>query len=373
MKIGIDARMYSSHFTGIGRYSFELIRNIVKLDHQNEYVIFLNPQQYKTFEISSPNVQKVLTDAPYYSLQEQTSFNNLLVHHNLDVVHFTHFNAPLLYHKPFVVTIHDLILSFYKGKKRTSFIERAAYNMVIKNVIKKARHIIAVSEHTKDDIRRLFFVPQEKISVIYEGVAEEFTIPPSPSVISSVQKKFRLDKPFVLYTGVWRDHKNIKGLIEAFALLIKAQKKDIYLVITGKEDPYYPEVKELPKQLGIEQQVRLTGFVTEEELIALYHLALLFVFPSFYEGFGLPLLESMASKTPIVASHTSSIPEIGGDACLYFDPHSPQDIAQKIGFLLQDEAKRQELIAKGSERIKQFSWGKMAEQTLHVYQNFSKL
>lgn len=369
MRIGIDARMYSSQYTGIGRYTYELIQEISRMDTKNEYIIFLNPTQHKEFISPSSRVKKVSVAAPHYSLAEQTTFADILFKHNIDLMHFTHFNAPYFYRKSFVVTIHDLTLSFYKGNKRTSFIQRAAYNIVIKNVISRAQHIIAVSEHTKEDIRRLFFIPKEKITVIYEGIGNEFRKIDNLQRLDQTKKMYGLDKPFLLYTGVWRNHKNITSLIEAFSILLKQQNRNILLVITGKEDPFYPEVKELPKKLGIEQSVRLVGFVPEEQLIDLYNLATVFVFPSLYEGFGLPILESMACGTPVAASNASSIPEIGGDACLYFNPHDVSDIANKIATILDNTDIRTTLIEKGNLCVKPFSWQKMAQSTLSVYQS----
>ena len=367
MKIGIDARMYSSSFTGIGRYTHELIKHLVRIDKDNTYVIFLNEKEFEHFSIEAANITKVQVDAPHYSVKEQTVFLKEILKHKIDLMHFTHFNAPLLYNKPFVVTIHDLTPSFYKGKKRVNPLERMGYNIVVKNSIKKSKHIIAVSENTKKDIQKLFQIPAEKISVIYEAVGEEFKQVQDQESLKQTKQKYSLSRPFLLYTGVWRDHKNVTGLIKAFGELRK-QDQDIDLVITGKEDPYYPEVKELPKQLGVEKFVRLVGFVSEQELIDLYNLATLFVFPSLYEGFGLPVLESMACGTPVVASNVSSIPEVCGEACMLFNPEDTNDMANKIQQVLQDKELQEKMIEQGFTNLKKFSWGKMVQETLQVYQ-----
>ncbi len=368
MRIGIDARMYSSSFTGIGRYTFELLRHLLKIDQKNQYVVFLNKKEYDTTHFAEMNIKKVLVKAPHYSLEEQTQFADKIIGQNLDLMHFTHFNAPLLYRKPFVVTIHDLTLSFYKGKKMTSLVQRTAYNLVIKNVIKNSRQIIAVSENTQNDIRRLFLVPKEKIRVIYEGIGSEFKKITDRPRLEATGKKYDLNKPFLLYTGVWRDHKNVTGLIQAFAKLVKEENLDLELVITGKDDPAYPEVKELPKTLGIAEKVHLTGLVSEPELIDLYNLAKVFVFPSFYEGFGLPPLESMACGTPVVASNSSSIPEVCGEkSCLYFDPKNTDEMAAQIQKALKDADLRADLIHAGAQWVQKYSWEKMAKETLEVY------
>lgn len=369
MKIGIDARMYSSSFTGIGRYVHELIKNVLEIDQKNQYVVFLNPKEFEKFPFHQKNVEKVKVEAPHYSLAEQTTFLQALMKQKCDLVHFTHFNVPLLYPKKFVVTIHDLTPSFYQGKKRVSFIERMGYKIVMQNAVKRSQHIIAVSNNTSSDIQKLFHTPKEKITTVYEGVAQEFHKIEDQVALQSTKEKFHLTKPFLLYTGVWRDHKNLVNLIRAFALL-KNQGLDINLVITGKDDPYYPEVKELPKELNIQESIIFTGFVSEQEIVHLYNLASVFVFPSFYEGFGLPLLESMACGTPVAASNRSSIPEIcGPSACKLFDPESPENMAQIIRGTLTNEEWRKDLIQSGIERIQDFSWKKMAQEILKVYEN----
>lgn len=370
MRIGFDARMYSTQFTGIGRYNYELLKRLLSIDTKNEYIIFLNPQEYQKFDASKPHVKKVMVDAPHYSKAEQWGFLKALRAEKLDLMHFTHFNAPLLYRKPYVVTIHDLTITFYKGKKHTSLLKRIAYHTVLTNVLKHARHIIGVSEYTKQDILRLYPFTTGRVSMIYEGIGEEFQIIEDPARLEQTRDKYHLHKPFLLYTGNWRNHKNIEGLIRAFAIIVKNHTKDVELVITGKDNPYYPEVKELPKELGIADRVRLTGLVSDEELVDLYNLTDLYVFPSFYEGFGLPILESMSCGTPVASSNTSCLPEVGGEhGCVYFDPHNVSDMAQKILLALTDQPLREKLVQNGFQRIKDFSWDKMAEETLGVYQS----
>jgi len=177
MKIGIDARMYGSGFTGIGRYTYELIKTLAEIDSDNEYVIFLRKEAYDAFEPPNERFTKVLADFPHYSFAEQFGFNSLLNKTKLDLMHFCHFNAPILYNKPYIVTVHDLTLSFFPGKKMNSFWHRMAYRKVLKSVTKKAKKIIAVSEHTKKDLQKMFSIPDEKIIMIYNGVSAEFSEP----------------------------------------------------------------------------------------------------------------------------------------------------------------------------------------------------
>lgn len=359
MRVGIDCRMFSTKFTGIGRYTHELVKEILEINHKlvdpHQIVLFFNQPEYHEFKTIYP-VKKVLVGAKHYSFAEQTKFLFKLRKEKCDIVHFPHFNVPLLYRRPYTVTIHDLTLSLFPGKKMTKWYHRLAYHLTIRNTIRTAKKVIAISENTKKDIREHFKIKSEKIAVIYNGVNPEFKVVAHP-------KKY--PKPFLLYTGVWRSHKNLPVMIEAFQKVL--EKHDLNLIITGKEDPFYPEVKEAVEKFGVKGRVVFTGLVGEEELLNLYNSAEVFVFPSLYEGFGLPPLEAMACGTPVVASDTSSIPEVCGEGnALFFDPKNPEDLAKKICEVYENEDLRQQLIENGRERVKDFSWGKMAKETFDL-------
>lgn len=394
MRIGIDCRMFQSSFTGIGRYTFELVKTLQRLSAQaqtkaqsqselaakNEYILFLNEPEFSSFTPSEPNFKKVLVDAPHYSLKEQTKFLKILNFENLDLMHFTHFNAPIRYKKPFITTIHDLTHNLFPGRKMKSFPYRLAYKAVIKNAVKKAARVIAVSNNTKNDLIKILKVPEEKIEVIYEGTNEEFHLfsdTEREKFTEILKDKYGVTPPFLLYTGVHRYHKNLVRLIEAFKILKEnhplGSNHDLKLVITGRADPLYPEVEEEVTKQNLQDSVIFTGLVNEDELIALYNLANIYVFPSLYEGFGLPILEAFACGTPVVASNISSLPEVAGEGnAVFFNPYDPKDMADKIGKVLSDIKLAGDLIRKGSERLKFFSWEKMAEEILKVYNTFSQ-
>jgi glycosyltransferase involved in cell wall biosynthesis len=369
MKIGIDARMYSSGFTGIGRYTFELIRNLAKLDQENEFVIFLNSPEFENFRPPASNFRKVKVNASHYSLREQTAFLRILNKEKLDLVHFTHFNSPLLYRGKYVTTIHDLTLSFFPGKKMNDWLHRAAYNLVLKKGVKKAAKIVAVSANTKKDLIELLKTPGEKIEVVWNGVGREFTPTVSTELSrKQLEKDFDIKKSYLLYTGVWRDHKNILGMLEAVAQLARDTSFDGELIITGKANPVYaPEIFSKVKALGLEKTVVFTGLVSDEDLRKLYQNARVFVFPSFYEGFGLPPLEAMSCGIPVVASNSSSIPEVCGGAAEFFDPKNISEMSEKIWKVWNDESVRKRLIERGEKRVMDFSWREMGEETLNVY------
>ena len=373
MRIGIDCRMYSTQFTGIGRYVFELTQKLFQIDTKNQYVLFFNQPEYSMFQPPNDRVTKVLVNAPHYSFKEQTRFLRAIKKQDLDLMHFTHFNAPLFYNRPSVVTIHDLTLSFYPGKKMTSLIHRLAYHLILKNAVKKAKKVIAVSNNTKNDLRVLLGTPAEKIEVIYEGINDNFKQQINEHTINATLQKYKIDKPYLLYTGVWRSHKNLPNLINAFHILKTEYGFDGYLIITGKSDPVYePELKEKTMTFQLQDDIFFTGLVSEEELVALYKGAIAYVFPSYYEGFGLPPLESMAAGTPVAASNSSCIPEVCGNdlqnpTALFFDPKNPRDIAEKTFRLISEKSLRQQLITNGLNHIKQYTWPQMAQQTLNLY------
>jgi len=367
MKIGIDARMHGTSFTGIGRYTAELIEHLAKQDTEHEYVLFMRKDAFEKFECPNARFKKVLADFRHYSLGEQVGFLRVLERENLDLMHFTHFNAPVFYNKPYIVTIHDLTLSFFPGKKMTHFLHRLAYHTVIRSVTKKAKRIIAVSKHTKKDLMETLKVPEDKITVIYNGVSVKFG-GVNPTKRPELNSKLGLSKPFFLYTGVWRDHKNLVGLIKAFSAFNEEMGRQYELVITGSHNPTYHEVPDAIKTLGAGDYIHLVGLVSDQDVYALYLNALAYVFPSFYEGFGLPPLEAMQCGTPTLVSNVSAIPEVCGEGnSLYFDPYSIDDMKAKMTEFVKDATLRQRLVDRGIERVKFFSWEKMVTQVLEVY------
>jgi len=364
MKIGIDARMFSDSFTGIGRYTFELTKRFFHDHKEVEWVLFMNDPEYSHYK-TPKGVKKVLVDAPHYSLAEQTRFLRILRREKCDLVHFTHFNVPLLYNSPFVVTIHDTTINFYPGKKMNTPLRKRAYNMVMRHAIFASKAIITVSQNTREDVVKLYKANPLKILPIHNGIGEEFQ-PSGKKSQNAVRERYALQNPFLLYTGVWREHKNLVGLLHAFRQVRNHHPK-LDLVLTGKPDPHYPEVERTIRELDLEKAVRRVGLVDFQDLLELYTAAEVFVFPSFYEGFGLPPLEAMKVGTPAAVSQVASLPEVCGNAVSYFDPTDPLDIARGIRAILEDEKYRKQLIKTGREHVKQFSWDEAAAETFAVY------
>lgn len=366
-KIGIDARMYRPGATGIGRYIDELIKNITKLDSENEYHVYLNKDAYENYEAPADNVQKIFTSAKYYSLQEQINFLKDLNNRKFDLVHFTHFNAPIFYKKPLIVTIHDLTLSKFPGQKMNSPLHRLGYHLTINFVVKHASHIISVSNHTKKDLVEMLKIKEDKVTTIYEGISDKFYTEISKQEIANVLSKYGIDDDFILYVGVWRNHKNLVNLIEAFSKVVE-KFPNLKLILTGKEDSkHYPEVRNAINQYKLNKSVITPGFVPEDDLLKLYRSATALVNPSFYEGFGFPPLEAMAQGTAAIISDASCHKEICRDAALYFDPYSVDDIADKISKLVDSVELRNKLIRTGNDLVKEYTWQDCALKTLDIY------
>lgn len=369
-KIGIDARMFSDAFTGIGRYNFELTKRL--FEHKTiegrslEWVIFLNQPQFDAFEFPE-HVKKVCVNAGHYSLAEQGRFCWLLYKERCDFVHFTHFNLPLFYGRRFMVTIHDTTISFYPGKKMNAWWRKLAYQLVIRHAIKASAQIVTVSQHTKNDVVKLFKTNEKKITPIHIAPSAEFKVVGEPELLA-VRRKFNIEYDFLLYTGNWREHKNLVGLIKAFAALKKqASFKDLKLIITGKADLHYPEVKDTIAQLQLKNSIDLVGLVSLQDLVGLFNAATVYVCPSFYEGFGLPPLEAMACATPVAVSRAASIPEVCGEAAVYFDPHNTADMTAEITNLLLDKNLQNTLKNKGLTHAATFDWDQTAHQTFDLY------
>jgi glycosyltransferase involved in cell wall biosynthesis len=224
-----------------------------------------------------------------------------------------------------------------------------------------------VSQASKDDILHYLHVPASKVEVIYNALDERLASAPSADEIDRVRQRFQLTSRFILYTGNIKPHKNLDRLIEAFSIMRRRGLEDVKLLIIGDEISKYPNLRRLVHRFNLHQQVRFLGFVPDATLAVLYQLASVFVFPSLYEGFGLPPLEAMASGTPVVTSNVSSLPEVVGDAALLIDPMDAGAIADAVARVLNDEPLRAELVRRGHERVKAFSWRRSVARVREVY------
>ncbi len=379
MKIGIDARLFGTKHRGNGRYTEQLIRNLEKIDTINQYFVFLDADGMDDYRPQNPNFHKVRADFRAYSLGEQIFFPLLLAKYRLDLVHFTHFNVPIFFWGKFVVTIHDLIISHYPSHRATTLnpaLYKAKlffYDLVVKNSARRAKKIIAVSNFTKNDIAHLLKVNSDKINTVYEGVDLPQT---SEEDSSLVLDKLKISGDYLLYVGAAYPHKNLEKLIEAFAI-VAANNPEVKLVLVGKINYFYQELQRRAKEISESEgpwpekfleKIIFTDYLTDKELVSLYRSAKLYIFPSLLEGFGLPPLEAQAYGLPVVSSSASCLPEVLGDSAIYFNPENVEEMAQKIGLALNGQELRQRLIEAGFANLKKYSWQKMAEEILSIYQ-----
>jgi glycosyltransferase involved in cell wall biosynthesis len=370
MKIAIDARFYRKSTGGIGRYTRALLLELSKIDHNNQYTIFLTPNDKLEYNIKAKNFIPQIVDIKHYSVAEQTKFLKILNRGDFDLVHFTNFNHPILYKKKFIATIHDLTLMLYPGGKH-SLAKKIGFKLVISKAVKKAVKIISVSEATKKDLINVFKADTKKIKVIYEGIDESYKMKKQElrTKNENILKKYNITKPYLLFISQWRPHKGIVQLVESFEILKKKFKISHQLVIVGKSIPGFPEISYTIHHTPYTKDIVTPGFVAEEDLPILYQNADVFVFPSHYEGFGLPPLEAMACGTSVAASNVSCIPEILGSAAIYFDPYSPEKIAEAIYKILHSLSLKKTLIGRGLAQAEKYSWTKMAKETLDLYRN----
>lgn len=371
LRIGIDARFYGPSGKGLGRYTQEITDRIVSLDVEADYFIFLSPENFDEFVLTSNNCQKIKINIRWYSLAEQVILPFIFYRKKLDLLHFTHFNVPIFYSAPFVVTIHDLILTKFPSLKATLLnpwlyrLKNLAYKIVIRHAVKSSKKIITVSQFTAKDIAEQFKVSSEKIEVTYEGVADNFLSLGSGG--PEILQKYGVEEPFFLYVGNAYPHKNLEGLLRTFVEFQKLHsEKKVSLVLVGKEDYFYLRVKEVAEELKI-KNLYFPGYVPDEDLVVFFSRALFYVFPSFYEGFGLPPLEAMSLGCPVLSSSEGSLPEILGSAALYFNPYSPEDFLKKMNEIYISQELRDSLRLAGKERIKIYSWQECAIKTLAIY------
>jgi len=364
-RIGIDARFYGPIGKGLGRYTQKIVDNIIKLDSINEYVVFLRRENFQSFNTDNPKVKKVLADIKWYGWAEQILFPFYIWRENLDIMHFPHFNVPVLCPVKFVVTIHDLILIKFPTQRATTLgpviykIKNFFYKIVISLAVRRAKKVLTVSEYTKKDIIKQFKINSDRILVTYEGVAN-LGLPPDKGGVRGVIE------PYLLYVGNAYPHKNLEGLIRVFAKInLPGVNGKLRLVLVGKEDYFYSRLKQFAK--NISSEVIFPGYVSDADLKNLYQSALAYVFPSFYEGFGLPPLEAMAHGLPVVSSDKTCLPEILGSAAVYFNPENEAEMKEKIELVIKDGNLRRELIKRGYEQIKKYSWSGCARKTLEVY------
>jgi glycosyltransferase involved in cell wall biosynthesis len=357
MRIGFDARM-ASH-PGIGRYIKSLIPEMVKQSPEDEFVLYGEAETLEGL-VPRESAKVVKWDAPIYSLQEQVFVPSAAG--EVDVLHVPHFNIPLGYKGKMVVTIHDLIYLMFPESVPSPLARRYA-SFMIKQALKRADKVIAVSAHTRDDITRLFGRECEpKIEVVYEAGGRDFHRIEDKTRIADVRSRYRLDDNIILYVGSVKPHKNVGTLLKVFELL-RTWDVPHQLVICGRWDSKEDDLKGSVKG----RYIRYLGEVPSKDLAVLYSMADALVHLSLYEGFGLTVLEAMQCGTPVVCSDRSSLPEVAGDAAFMVSPDDVRKTADILYNVIMSKELREGLIERGIERARSFSWARAARETLDIY------
>ncbi|MDP2708639.1 MAG: glycosyltransferase family 1 protein [bacterium] len=383
MKIGIDIRtLMDARYSGVSEYTLNLVKEILRLDHNNEYRLF-----YNCFgglpnlpEFSGENVKMVKYNYPNkifnYLLVKIFNYPKIDKELGADVWFMPHINfIGLAAGAKSIITIHDL--SFLRYPEFFSARKNFWHKMVnARKLVKKFDTIVAVSENTKRDIVELCDVDAGKVKVIYSGIGKEYakiTNNQEP-ITKQIKKKYILPDKFILYLGTVEPRKNVDGIIKAYNQLrvMSYELRDYKLVIAGNRGWKSEKIYQAWEQSEFKDDIIFLGYVENEDKIYLYNSASVFVYPSFYEGFGLPPLEAMACGCPVISSYAASLPEVAGDAALPVDPYDINDLAGALAEVLTDENLKNKLIARGLERVKMFSWEKTAKEYLEIFNHEQK-
>jgi len=350
MRIGIDTQTSLGQKTGFGFYVSNLVKELKRLGNH----------QYMSF---APKTEHDFS-APQRFWWDQVVLPGRAAAEKVDILHQPAFSAPVLYRGKVVVTVHDLVAIFFG--QEIPFFSRQYFGRWMPFSYRFADHIIAISENTKRDIVRTLGIPQERITVIYEAAPEHYQPVKNVSQLKRITKRYQTGEQYLLHIGTLNPRKNLSFLIEIFAELIKSNPR-LNLVISGKAGWYYEGLFRQVDQLGLSGRVKFIGYVPEADKPALLSGAYAFVFPSRYEGFGLPVLEAMACGAPVVAANVSAIPEVVGKGGVLL-PLSGRDAWVKALRRIGRPSFRSKLVASGQKQARKFSWRKAAEQTVAVYE-----
>ena len=359
----IDARELR---TSSGRYVERLLHYLQQVSSGHQYTVLLKPEDFDGWQPSNPDFTKVRCNSKEFTFSEQTGMLRQITNIDPDLVHFPFAQQPIFYRGTSVTTIQDLTAIKFRNPTKNWLVftfKQQVYRWVIRRAARKSKALITPTEFVKKDVAAYARVPLSKITVTLESAD---AIPDSPAPPKNIQGHDLQKSKFIMYLGRPQPHKNLWRLIEAHALLRRSYP-DLLLVLAGKKDAMYNLLEERAGREGLLGGVVFAGFVSEPELKWLYQHCAAYIFPSLSEGFGLPPLEAMHCDAPVVASDASCIPEVLGDAAHYFDALDMQDIAQKVSEVIDDPKLRAQLIAKGKKQAAKYSWKRMAEQTLAVY------
>ena len=369
-KIGIDVRMMTRLKTGVEIYTYYLIQNLGRIDKFNEYFLF-SDKDFNNSDLPSSFNKRIIKFPPISFLWTQSSLFFALLRYRIDLYHSPTSAFALWGRRKRIVTIHDLSFLFYPemySKRR-----QLAHRFWLKRAVDFSDKIITVSKNTKEDIIKFYNAEPEKINVIHLGIDNKVYYPLKESFhFGQIQRKYNLPKRFIFAVGRLEPRKNFVNLIKAYAILKRKTDLKEKLVIIGNKGYRYKDIFKTVENLNLKKEVIFLGYVPQKDLPYIYNLASLFVYPSFYEGFGLPPLEAMACGIPVITSTTSSLPEVVGEAAILVNPYNVEEIAEAIYKVLSNKELAEKMRRKGLERAKQFSWEKCGRETLRVYEEVGK-
>lgn len=374
MRIGVNALQLTTRNSGVGQYIYHMVSSLLSIS-TDQFYIYLSRGNTRPEWLARPDVKikEILFS------KEQVAFRNLyeLFYYGLDLRKddISLFWSPdtkiplLTPNIPLVITSYDLAIF---REPETYQLSRVLYwRKLFKRAIQRSSCVVAISNTTRDDLIELMHVPPQKIRVIYCGVNPRFRSIKDGDILEHVRMKYGLPKNFLLFVGLFSPRKNIAGILKAFAILKDKFKIPHYLVMVGEKGWRYQADLELVNSLGLEKEVVFPGYIEDDDLPAVYNIADVFVFPSLYEGFGLPVLEAMACGTPVVTSNVSALPEVVGEAGILVNPYNHEEIASGVYRLLSDKKLSSELIRVGLERSGQFTWEKAAREMLTVFRELT--
>ncbi|MBI2589803.1 glycosyltransferase family 4 protein [Candidatus Berkelbacteria bacterium] len=366
MRLILDARFWRKETGGIGRYSRELLSELLKLKTDDEFHVLIRPMSQSEFFLKDPRLTVHQVDIGHYTYAEQFALPRVIANLQPDLVHFLNFNQPLGYRGRRVTTVHDLTMQqFPAGRTQHNLFRRWALQAVMRHAALSDR-VVAISRATKIDLVKNFPVDPERIQVIYEGADRRFRSYANQE-LAAFRERVKLTKPYLLFVNQWRPHKGLPELLRAFEILKSRYHLPHQLVIAGQPNRLFPELAAAIERSPARAEIVTPGFIADDELPFYYAAAGAFVFPSHYEGFGLPVLEALQSGAPVVCSNVSSLPEVAGEAALMVPPKDSVALAETIHRILTDKKLAADLSARGRKQAQKFSWAKMAQETYELY------
>jgi glycosyltransferase involved in cell wall biosynthesis len=376
MKIGIDISLTIGEKAGVGYYSANLVEALAKIDKKNQYVLYpffyyiYHPDFKKAVKIRQKNFHLHYENVPKWmvDLLWNSRIPKKWILGGVDILHSTTFCAPQDHYGKLIVTIYDL--SFLTLPECHNEANRQHCLKGTIDAIAYADAIIMISHHAKSELLKYFEVDEEKVKVVHLAARDDF-IPVNKVEQEKVLAKYQIPRDFIFTVGTFEPRKNIKTLVEMYLELPEKVKNSHPLVIAGGKGWLHSDLDKLISQNP--ELVRYIGYIPDKDLPALYSAASVFVYPSLYEGFGLPILEAMACGAPVITSSTSSMPEVSGDAAILFDPADPPQLKSALVTMIENEDLRAQLRKKGFENVRRFSWEKAARETLKIYQEIYSL